>query len=258
MSYAVVQVSHSISSGTNPNGGAPSLPSLYAVLANLIWAGWGYHSNAAMVLLSALWPLGILGILLVLGKGRSLSMNMLVALVVIPVTGAYLLTTRSQTFFELRYFISVVPALVIIAARATTGWLRSRVGAAVAVGTLAMTLLVGLADEQFDGGNPRLFDNKGAFGFVQSQLHTGDVLLLTPSYLMSSFDYYGAGIPAEPIVAGGPLPRQVGGKTFLMGSFLYQPDVAAMVRQTLAQLASEGRSVIQIVHKDNVTIWVLQ
>jgi hypothetical protein len=43
-----------------------------------------------------------------------------------------------------------------------------------------------------------------------------------------------------------------------VGSFLDQPNNAAMVRQTLAQLASEGRSVIQIVHKDNVTIWVLQ
>ena len=46
-------------------------PGAYAALTNVAWAVLGYHSNATMTALAAMWPLGLLLALALLGRGRS-------------------------------------------------------------------------------------------------------------------------------------------------------------------------------------------
>jgi len=65
-------------------GGVENQVSLYAALTNGIWAVFGYHSNATMANLTALWPLLILLALMLLGRGRSRATLLLLAAVLVP------------------------------------------------------------------------------------------------------------------------------------------------------------------------------
>ncbi|MFF5225084.1 glycosyltransferase family 39 protein [Dactylosporangium sp. NPDC000521] len=244
---------------STPTGGDGSrFISLYVILANLTWAMWGYHSDAAMEQLVALWPVGMLVILLLLGRGRSRSTALLVSLVIVPFALAYLLGTKQRSFFELRYFISVLPPLLILAARAATGWLRTTTARATAVAAIALTMIVGLGDQQLNSSNPRLYDYNGAFRLVNEEARPGDVILFAPGYLEVLVRYYHPAVTAVPIRGGVPLPAQHGGRTFLMASYLDNPDNASLVGQALAQLDTGGRTVQRVEHRENVTIWILQ
>ena len=46
-------------------------PTIYALIANFVWAIWGYHANSTMLAIGALWPLLMLLALALLGRGRS-------------------------------------------------------------------------------------------------------------------------------------------------------------------------------------------
>ncbi|MEV8511769.1 glycosyltransferase family 39 protein [Dactylosporangium sp. NPDC051484] len=245
-------------SNAAPGGDGQRFLSLYVILANLVWAMWGYHSDAAMQGLVALWPVGMLVVLLLLGRGRSRSTVLLVSIVIVPLALAYLLGTKQRTFFELRYFISVLPPLLILTARAATGWLRTKTARATAVAAIALSMLVGLGDQQLNPSNPRLYDYNGAFRLVNEEARAGDVILFAPGYLEGLVSYYHPAVTAVPIRGGVPLPAQHGGRTFLMASYLDNPDNASLVGQALAQLDHEGRTVRRLEHRENVTIWILQ
>ncbi|MFG2042824.1 glycosyltransferase family 39 protein [Dactylosporangium sp. NPDC048998] len=265
MPYAAEQVGNFIGSSDGasasnaPSGGdSQHFVSLYVIMANLVWAMWGYHSDAAMEQLVALWPVGMLVILLLLGRGRSRSTALLVSLVVVPFALAYLLGSKQRTFFELRYFISVLPPLLILTARAATSWLRTAKARATAIAAIALSMVVGLGDQQFDPSNPRLYDYSGAFRLVNEEARAGDVILFAPGYLEVLVRYYHPAVTAVPVRGGVPLPAQHGGRTFLMASYLDNPDNASLVGQALAQLDTEGRTVRRLEHRENVTIWILQ
>jgi 4-amino-4-deoxy-L-arabinose transferase-like glycosyltransferase len=258
--YAAEQVGNFVRSSpaAAPSGGGEGLASPYAVLANLVWAIWGYHSDAAMEQLVALWPLGLLAVLLLLGKGRSRATALLVALVVVPVALAYLLGSRERTFFELRYFISVLPPLLILTARAATAWLRGPTARAVAVAAVAVSMLAGLGDQQLNPSGPRRYDYDAAFRLVNAEARAGDLMLFAPGYLEVLVRYYHPAVAAVPIRGGVALPAQQGGRTFLVASYLDDPDNASLVGRALADLAAEGRTVRRLEHRANVTIWILQ
>ncbi|WP_432992258.1 glycosyltransferase family 39 protein [Dactylosporangium sp. CA-233914] len=263
--YAAEQVGNFIGSSAGASGGgAPAgdagqrFLSLYVILANLVWAMWGYHSDAAMEQLVALWPVGMLAILLLLGRGRSRSTTLLVSLVIVPFALAYLLGAKQRTFFELRYFISVLPPLLILTARAATSWLRTTSARATAVAAIALSMLLGLGDQQLNPANPRLYDYNGAFRLVNQEAATGDLILFAPAYLEVVVSYYHPAVTAAPIRGGVPVPQQPGGRTFLMASYLDNPDNASLVGQALAQLENAGRTVQRIEHRENVTIWILR
>ncbi|WP_432826334.1 glycosyltransferase family 39 protein [Dactylosporangium sp. CA-092794] len=263
--YAAEQVGAFVNSGsTGPAGGAASggdghrFVSFYVALANLVWATWGYHSDAAMEQLVALWPIGLLVVLLLLGRGRSRSTALLVSLVVVPFALAYLLGSKQRTFFEIRYFISVLPPLLILTARAATGWLRNATARATVVAAVALSMVAGLGDQQLNPSNPRLYDYNGAFRLVNQEARTGDLILFAPAYLEVLVRYYHPAVTAVPVSGGVPLPEQHGGRTFLMASYLDNPDNASLVGQALAQLAAEGRTVQRLEHLENVTIWILR
>jgi uncharacterized membrane protein len=254
--YLLEQLGHAGAPGASSTGDAGQPVSLYVVMANLVWGLWGYHSDALMQQLGAMWPVIMLLVLALLGKGRSWKATLLTAAVLVPVLGAFLISTKARTFFEVRYFISVLPGLLVLGARAATGWLSSSVARAVAIGLIALTLLAGLTDEQFDAGNPRLYDYRSAFQYVDATAQPGDRVLFAPDYLAPVIDYYRPAPPNTPLQANGPLPPRPG-RIVLLASFLDQQGTASLVGQTLATLQQGGRSIQQTKHWENVTLWIL-
>jgi uncharacterized membrane protein len=239
--------------------GASSGISLYGVIANLVWAGWGYHSDDAMVHLAALWPVAMLGVLVLLGKSRSTPTALLTVLVVVPIACVFVAgSLLSTTMFELRYFICIVPPLLLLAARAITSWPRTRTGALIAGGVVLATMLAALPDQQFSPTDPRLYDYRGAFAQVAEQSHPDDILIYAPAFINPVVTYYRPEMATVAVGTTTPMAHLPGRRAYIVGSFLEEPGTAAAVGQSLALLEQAGWTVVRVDHLANVTLWELR
>jgi hypothetical protein len=207
--------------GAVGEAGAP--PGPYAVLTNVVWAVLGYHDDTTMTSLAAMWPLLLLLVLALLGRGRSSRTLLLVAAAGVPALVLFALGQLKPFVFEVRYFIGAVPLVLLLVARAATSWSPRR-ATQVAVGVLATALLAaGLADQQLNGDNPRVYDFRGALRDTATRAQPGDVLVYAPPYLNHVVDYYAGDIEARPLGDKPPEPRR-GQRVFVLASFLDKPQ----------------------------------
>lgn len=240
-------------------------PDVYAVLANTIWSLWGYHADELMVQASALWPVLLLLCLAALGRGRSIPVGVLVAAAVVPVVVLFGIGFERRQLFELRYFTSTVPVLLLLVSRLVATWARGPVSRLVLPGVVVVSLLAGLADQQVNQSNPRTYDFRGAVSWVERTAEPGDLMLYAPAFLEDELAYYSAGIRAEstaslqPGTPGLGLPRTLGpdDSIFVFASFLDEQGTSGQVGQTLAQLEQQGWSRADTHKVANVTVWQL-
>jgi hypothetical protein len=229
--------------------------SIYAALANLIWAVWGYHSNAAMALLAALWPLGMLFALALLGRRRQWVTTLLVAEVVVPGATMFALGMVKRDLFDIRYLSTAVPILFVLLARLVTGIPRRVVAVVAGTSLLVASLLAGLIDQQYNGSNPRVYDFRGALGAIEKQAEPGDVVLYDPIDLQEVVEYYA---PHLKLVALGAHPDQPTGHraVFVVASrsLMDGPTDTATLSRALNELRAHDH---QVVHRDfaNVQTW---
>jgi hypothetical protein len=234
-------------------------PSAYSLIANLVWLTLGYHSDAAMTMLGAMWPLAMLLVLALLGRGRSPQSLMLLVIAVLPVLALFVVGQEKSFLFDLRYFIGAVPLVVILAARAAASWPLGRAGASVMCVVLAAALGGGLYDQQLNGQNPRRYDFEPAMAQVAKSYHNGDVVVLSPSYLYDVSHYYQRNLDYKSDVG---TPQDVAqhsknaGHVFVVGSFFTNGNQKQHVRQLLRAL-SVHRHVEHRWTYDNVKVWEL-
>jgi uncharacterized membrane protein len=228
--------------------------SVYAVIANLIWATGGYHADATMAQIAALWPLGMLGALLLLGRRRSPTTTALLVVTLLPVLALFAIGLQRRDLFELRYVAAVVPMLTLLAGRAITTMTPRRVWMRVAVCGAVVALLLGaLADQQLNGTNPRLYDFRGALHQVAARAEPGDVILYSPEYLDEVVDYYAPGVESRPI--GADEAGTGSGRVFLLGSFLDKTDTAKATGVALSKLEHE-RELVEEFEVPQVRVWL--
>jgi O-antigen/teichoic acid export membrane protein len=228
---------------------------IYSALANLLWAVWGYHSNAAMALLAALWPLGMLFALVLLGRRHQRVTTLLVAALLIPGVIMFALGSVKQNLFDIRYLSTTVPILFVLLARMVTGISRRTVGVAIGCGVLLLTLVVGLVDQQFNGANPRTYDFRAALAPIEAQARANQaVILYDPVDLREVIQYY-APRPTLETVAGHA--HQPAGTTIYV---LASPALmnGAADKSTLNRAVTELRAHHHLVvhqHLPNVELW---
>jgi hypothetical protein len=227
--------------------------SIYATIANGVWAIWGYHADRTMAQIAALWPLGMLGALLLLGRGRSMRTSLLTAAIVGPGFLLAAIGFLKPNLFEIRYVAMIVPLVMLLAARAIMNWSANRIGALAAVAGLALSLVIGLADQQLNGANPRRYDFRGALGEVSRLADEKDVVVYKPGVLENLVHYYSPDLKARERV---PKPRN-GQRVFLLASFLDKPATRAQVSEARTKLKREGSLVDQL-RFSNVRIWVFR
>jgi hypothetical protein len=219
-------------------------PGAYAALTNAVWAVLGYHSNATMTALAAMWPLLLLLALGMLGRGRSWRTLLLAACAVVPAIVLFGLGQMKPLVFEVRYFVGAVPLVLLLIGRALTSW-TLRAGATVAVCCVAaLALAIGEADQQFNGSNPRVYDFKGAVHSIERRARPGDLLVFTPSYLDHVVAYYrdGSDVSMRPLSNG--LPRLARGqRVFLLASFLDKPQFRQSTQAAVRRLDARYRLV---------------
>ena len=259
--FVAQQFAHDQSSGTgfsnvpasagNPAG---SSPSVYSLLSNLVWAVWGYHADSTMVRIAALWPLLMLLALWLLGRRRTPMLVLVGALAIGPVLALLVIGMRKHNLFEVRYFAGAVPMLLLLAARALAGGALRRTPALLAVAALMGTMLVGLADEQLNGSNPRTYDFRGALAQIRREARPGDTLLYSPDYLQDVIAYYAPHLRSQ--VLGGPQPTVPGhGGVFLLASFLEDPGRAAQVGSAERALGRGPRRMVSRGGREKIDFW---
>jgi uncharacterized membrane protein len=230
--------------------------SIYAVGANVIWTVLGYHSDGAMEQIAALWPLVMLLVLLLLGRGRSGPSLLLLALVVLPMAALFAIGSVKRDLFELRYFSGAVPAALLLLARLVTATTRRRAALLTVSAVVVVTMAAGLLDQQQNGANPRLYDFQGALAEVQDDAGTRDVLLYEPSYLADVIQYYAPDLRAVPL--GTPVPPDATTVWVLATDrVVNSTDTAAKVGGVLADLEQQ-RQLVDTFERPNVKVWELR
>jgi hypothetical protein len=242
--------------GGDAAAGLDEDPSVYALGANLVWAIWGFHSDQTMTQIVGMWPLVMLVVLSLLGRGRSAATNLLLACVVLQIGVLFAVGFHVRIAFEVRQFGGAVPLLLLFIARFVTAVPRRAAYAVLASALVIATLVVGLADQQLNQQNPRVHDVKGAVEEVEGRAGDDDVLVYSPSFLGDVVQYYGQQLP-DVRPAGSPVSRGPDTRVFLLGGFLDEPRYAAEVGDALAQL-EEDYEVVEEFEVPQVTVWVLE
>jgi uncharacterized membrane protein len=201
----------------SPSGTYDAL-SFYAVLANLAWALWGYHPDGTTELLAAMWPLLLLLSLLLLGRGGSRQTIILAAAAIAPIVLLLGVSAFDRELFEVRYFLVAVPLLLLLVARLVTGWIRKPAGRYLVAGAVILTLLLGLADQQTNDGNPRLFDFRGAIQEIQADAGPKSLVIFEPPDMRYVLEYYAPELRRRPLRLGVP-KRSEGSPVFVLASF---------------------------------------
>lgn len=232
--------------------------SVYAVIANGIWAVWGYHADRAMTQVGALWPFGMLAALGALGRGRSRATTLVLACALVPGLVLFGVAVVKRDLFELRYFALAVPLLLVLLARSVTAVFRSTALATGAATLVLGTLALGLFDQQLNGANPRRYDFAGAMAQVERHAEPGDVVLYEPVYLADVLAYYGPDLDRRPLGDLDEVPDDA-------GIFIVATDRVADVRATtarvgdaLARIEQDDRAVVDRTRHPNVTVWELR
>jgi hypothetical protein len=207
---------------TTGAAGSPSgtydLLSFYSVLSNLAWALWGYQPDATTVLLAALWPLFLLGSLVLLGRGGSRQTNALAAGAIGFVLLLIAASLFDKSYFEVRNFLILAPLALLLIARLISGWLRTPKSRLLVAGAVALTMVIGLADQQLNKANPRLFDFRGAINDIKANAGPNALILYEPSDMKYVLEYYAPGIRRQ------VLTRRISAETegspvFVLASF---------------------------------------
>jgi uncharacterized membrane protein len=192
--------------------------SFYAVLANVAWALFGYQPNALSVLLAAMWPLLLLLSLVLLGRGGSRQTLMLAAAAVVPVVLLLGVSVFDRSLFEVRYFLLTVPLLLLLIARLVSGWIRKPTARLLVAGGVVLALLIGLADQQLNKNNPRLFDFRGAIQQITADAGPDSLVLVEPPDMRYVLEYYAPQLRSLPLDR--PLSAQSeGSPIFVLASF---------------------------------------
>jgi O-antigen/teichoic acid export membrane protein len=229
-------------------------PTVYSALTNLLWAVIGYHSNAVMAALTALWPLAMLGTLMMLGRRSQPRSRYVLACALAPALAMMAIGFAKPFLFEVRYFAATAPLLLVLLARAATGWVRRGVATLAVGGVLVAGMGVAAADQQLNGSNPRVYDFEGAVGEVNAEARRRDVLLYEPAFLTDVINYYGPTLRARPLEKGVPKHAR---RIFLLGSF---QDIGNNKQATQAAVKKLGRAyhLTRQMSRPQIHIWVFQ
>jgi len=230
--------------------------SFYSVLANMAWSLWGYQPDATTVLLAAMWPLFLLGSLVLLGRGGSRqTMGLAVAAIVLVVL-LIAVSAFDRSLFEVRNFLILVPLVLLLIARLISGWIRQPRARLLVAGAIVATMLVGLADQQLNHANPRLFDFRGAIQDIKANGGPNSLVLYEPADMRYVLEYYAPELRSQPLSARVSAQRE-GSPVFVLASF---QDNKAFFNET-NKAVGQLRFFRTLVHRfttPQTTVWEFQ
>jgi 4-amino-4-deoxy-L-arabinose transferase-like glycosyltransferase len=239
----------------SPSGSYDYL-SFYSVLSNMAWTLWGYQPNATTVLLSALWPLFLLGSLVLMGRGGSRQTMGLAAAAIALVGLLIVVSLFDHSLFEVRNFLILVPLVLLLVARLITGWIRQPRARLLVAGGVALTLLIGLADQQLNKANPRLYDFRGAIQDIEANAGPGALVLYEPTDMRYVLEYYAPHLRSQPLST--PITAATeGSPVFVLASFQNNKAFFDETNKVVGQLTF-FRTLVHRFNTPQTLVWEFQ
>jgi len=230
--------------------------SFYSVLSNLAWSLWGYQPDAATVLLAAMWPLFLLASLVLLGRGGSRQTMGLAAAAIALVALLIAVSAFDRSYFEVRNFLILVPLVLLLIARLVTGWIRQPRAQVLVAGGVALTLLIGLAGQQLNKSNPRLFDFRGAIEDIKANGGPSSLVLFEPNDMRYVLEYYAPDLRGQPLSAPMTAGRE-GSPVFVLASFQGNKRFFDETNRTVGQLTF-FRTLVHRFKTPQTLVWEFQ
>jgi hypothetical protein len=230
--------------------------SFYSVLSNMAWSLWGYQPDATTVLLAAMWPLFLLLSLVLLGRGGSRQTAGLAAAAMGLVVLLIIVSAFDRPLFEVRNFLILVPLALLLIARLITGWIRTARGRLLVAGGVALTLSIGLADQQLNKSNPRLFDFRGAIHDLQADAGPSSLVLAEPSDVRYVLEYYAPNLRTQPLSLPITAARE-GSPIFVLASFQSNKSFFDQTNRKVGQLTF-FRTMVRRFRTPQTLVWEFQ
>ncbi len=258
MTYGQLDGQAGVADANQANGTASVGSPIYTVFSSLASSVVGYHSDSMMRNLNALWPVGMLLALLALGRGRSRSTAMLVALIFLPLTILFVLSFKRIDVLELRYFAGAIPVLMILLARGVTLVAKKRATAVVLTTLLVASMGVGLIDEQRAGANPRVYDFNATLTDLNNDQRPGDLLLFEPFYLDPTVNYYAPRYESYPLLAG-LSSTTTPGRIIIVDSLSFSDrQISAERVKLVTDRLKQDRTLVSHVQRKHIEVWVFE
>ena len=209
--------------------------SFYTTVSNVSWGLFGFHPDAVTTVLSALWPLGMLASLVMIGREAGPRAWLLLGCALTPAIGVFVLGLAVPGAFDVRYALAAVPLLFVLTGHVATAWPRSRLGRALVVGGIMLLLAAALVNQQTDPNNPRRYAYRQAFAQVQRDAHPGAVVFYEPAALHPVVSRYAPGLHASPLTTTLPTRAETG-SVFVVTSFAHSPRLQDLLNREIGAL----------------------
>jgi hypothetical protein len=117
-------------------------------------------------------------------------------------------------------------------------------------------LLVGLADQQFNKANPRLFDFRGAIHDIQANGGPNSVVLYEPADMRYVLQYYAPHLRSQPLSRRLSVGRE-GSPLFVLASFQSNKTFFHQTNKVVGQLTF-FRTLVHRFHTPQTLVWEFQ
>ena len=228
------------------------------IFDNLGSAISGYHYSDAIFSIIAIWPLGVVIGLTLLGRLRQRSNLQLIAMIAVPAVVLLVasgLVAQGRSLFEIGYFVQLVPALYLLLAGAAWSLMPNAAARRISISLLLATLIAGLVVQQSDSATPRLDGYAWALSQINAWATARDEIIYVPSFLTPAVAYFAPGVKAVTQVPGiTQVPASV--QIFVIGPFHLSGGAAAERQADAAVAELQGqRALLKVIHAENVTVW---
>jgi hypothetical protein len=225
-------------------------------LGLLAQLAWGFHGDGVIADIVALWPLLIVGMLLLLGRTRHPAHCLLLGIIVVPLAaGAGTAALSNRDALQVSNLVEIVPAIYLVVAgaigTAPRTWLGRRTFAIVTLVVMASGLLL----QQTDTANPELYGYRAAFGQISSAATRHAWVAYAPADLDRVVGYFAPSMRAIALDAA-PDAVPAGAQVFVVGSAGATPAAGAAERSALRALRN-GRHLVAVFHAPHVVVWEL-
>ncbi len=230
---------------------------IYTVLLNLGYSTIGFHSSAVMSYVVAIWPIGVLGALLLLGRRCRPVTYLLVAVVVVPVIAMFVLGEFKASLADVRYLSTTVPVVLLMIARTVTTLVSSKRVLTLVMVALVAVMSVALFNQQFASSNPRRYNFREALHRVDADARPGDLILYDPlnAEMKPVISYYSPELRSAPLSAN---PTVKAGHTIFIvtSAIIMDASDRNVLDSALGRLGSQHKRPSAHWVFPNVQVWV--
>lgn len=186
-------------SNTQPNLGEPTSVDLFNTYSQFIF---GFQVDSLNTIIVSLWPIVVLLAFFGLQRNKKITKETIffVLAATIPVIAAFVISVTVRPFYQSRYLIAALPALLIVIA-----WLVSiyprMVATLLRVGIVALTLGL-FAVQVINPDTPVKENYRGAIDYLNERASSKDVIVVSAPFTIYPTEYYYRGtakVTTQPI-----------------------------------------------------------